>query len=502
MDRLTTIALVTGVYLLISLAIGWVAYRRSQAGADDYFLGGRSARTVVLFMALFGTNVTPFVLLGIPAQTYHQGIGVFGLNAAIIALGVPLTFYLIGFPAYLAARRIGALTPAELYAERFQSPLVGLVLFVAYFVFTIPYMVIAVLGVGHAASVLSGGAIPSAAAEAAALVITLVYTSLGGMRATMWTNVFQGTVFLGLMLAATAWIAGDYGGLAAAMERVQEARPELLLKGDVPAFAAGPWASWGLVIALTVIGFPHILVRLFAARDAAALKNACRLYPLIMIVLWVPAVLLGLWGAVELPGLAGKEADRILPMMIEGHLPPWVQGLALAAVLAAVMSTLDAQLLTLSSMLSRDVLGRFFAGLRDRAEVVSGRIFLLLIAALVFAIVLADPPSIYALAGFAFSGYVVLVPVLYLGLRWRRMNAAGAIASLVAGNLALGLAMLGWLPAPGGILPVVWGLGAAIAGAVLGSVLGPATPAAARDRVLAPIERVFEDVGPGAAERA
>jgi len=490
-ETLTTIALVNIGYLLITLTIGAIAYRRRSSGADDYFLGGRSARTVVLFMALFGTNVTPFVLLGIPGISYHHGVGVFGLNAAIIALGVPLTFYLIGYPAYLAARRVGALTPAELYSERFASPAVGLVLFLAYFVYTLPYMVTAVIGVGLSAAVLTGGALSFGVAAAAVLVITLLYTTLGGMRATMWTNVFQGTVFLGLMVAATAWIAADLGGPTAAMERVAATRPELLVKAAGGAMAPGPWASWGLAIALTVIGFPHILVRLFAARDATAIKNACRLYPLIMILLWIPAVLLGVWGAIEFPGLVAKASDSILPMMIEAHLPPAVMGLALAAVLAAVMSTLDAQLLTLSSMLTRDVLRRYLPSFTERREVALGRAFLVVIAFAVFAIVMLEPASIFDIAAFAFSGYVTLVPVLYLGLRWPRMNAAGAITSIVAGNLGLLLAWGGLLPAPGGILPVVWGLGAAIVGAWIGARIGPATPEAARRRVMAPIDEVF-----------
>ncbi|MEZ4452246.1 MAG: hypothetical protein R3B09_22460 [Nannocystaceae bacterium] len=307
MSSLTILALVVVAYLAITLLIGWIAYRRTQASADDYFLGGRSARSWILFMALFGTNVTPFVLLGIPGIAYHHGIAVFGQNAAIIALGVPLTFYLIGYPAYLAARSIGAITPAELYTERFQSPAVGLVLFAAYFIYTLPYMVTAVIGASLSANVLSGEAIPMSAAAIGVLVITLLYTSLGGMRATMWTNVFQGAVFLGLMIAATALIAGDLGGPAAAMERVLHERPELLVKGSIPEFLPDAWSSWGLAIALTVIGFPHILVRLFAARDAAAIKNVCRLYPLMLVCLWIGGCSSGSWGAIDARGWSPRS---------------------------------------------------------------------------------------------------------------------------------------------------------------------------------------------------
>src|SRR5690606_30325777 len=143
---------VCATYFAIVLAIGFAAYRHTGTTAEDYFLGGRTARTVVLFMALFGTNVTPFVLMGIPGLAYHHGVGVFGYNAAIIALGIPVSFYLIGYRAWVAARELKAITPAELYARRLGSDTLGLVLFGAYLVYTLPYVVTSVLGVGLAVS--------------------------------------------------------------------------------------------------------------------------------------------------------------------------------------------------------------------------------------------------------------------------------------------------------------------------------------------------------------
>ena len=181
-------------YFLVVLLIGAAAFRRTQSTAEDYFLGGRTAKTVVLFMALFGTNVTPFVLMGIPGLAYHHGIAVFGLNAAVVVLGIPLTFWLIGYPAWIAAKRVGAVTPAELYVRRFGVRWIGYLLVTIFFVYTVPYMVTAVVGVGIAVDVLSEGALGFELAAAGILLITLAYTSLGGMRATMWTNVFQGAV--------------------------------------------------------------------------------------------------------------------------------------------------------------------------------------------------------------------------------------------------------------------------------------------------------------------
>lgn len=486
MSPLAAIGLVIAAYLAITLAIGAVAYRRTAHTPEDYFLGGRTARTFVLFMALFGTNVTPFVLLGIPGKAYHHGVAVFGLNAAIVGLGIPLTFWLIGEPARRAARRLGAVTPAELYAERLASPAVGLALFAAFFVYTLPYMATAVIGAGLTAAVLTDGALSFGTASATIIAVTIAYTALGGMRATMWTNVFQGATFLGFIVAAFFLIADSLGGPAAATAAVQQQAPQLLEKSTAGEFAPGPWASWALAISLTVIAFPHMLVRVFAARDGAALKNVCRLYPAILVILWLPAVMFGVWGAADIPGLVGPESDTIFPLLVERHLGPVLQGMALAGVLAAVMSTLDAQLLTLSSMLTRDVVRRARPGLSPSREVLVGRLFTLLLSAAVLALVLQRPASLFDIASFSFSGYVTLIPTLLLGVRWRRFTAAGALASIVAGNLVLALAFAKLLPTPFGVLPVAWGLAAATAGALLGTHLSRPPPPAVIDRALGP----------------
>ncbi len=470
-------------YFVIVLIIGAVAYRRTTATAEDYFMGGRSARSLVLFMALFGTNITPFVLMGIPGLAYHHGIVVFGHNAAIVVLGIPLTFWLIGYPAWIAAKATGSLTPAELYAKRFGSRRFGWLMFAVFFVYTVPYMVTAVFGVGLAVDVLSEGQIGLAEASAGILVITLIYTSLGGMRATMWTNVFQGGVFLGFSLLAFVLIARDLGGLATIMQEVQQRTPALFERSEAPPFQTGAWASWALAIALTVIAFPHMMVRVFAAADPTALKNACRFYPLAMVLLWVPAVLFGIWGTVEIPGLVGKQSDRIFPLLVLNHLGPTLQGLAVASILAAVMSTLDAQLLTLSSMLTRDVLP---TRIDERMQVRISQLFVVVIAVITWLIVIQEPASIFTVASLSFSGYVTVVPTLLLGLRWARFTVVGATCSLLLGNAVLLASWLEWLPSLG-LLPVAWGLMAAIVGAVVGSLLSRPTDPAVAAVVLGPL---------------
>lgn len=477
--------LLLGIYVIAVVALGLAARQRSGSSAKDYFLAGRGLGTVVLFMALFGTNCTAFVLVGIPGLAYRKGIGVFGFNAAIVALGIPLTFYLIGVPARRMARRLGALTPAELYSRRFGRETrggrwLGYTLFAVFTIYTLPYMATAVDGAALTLEKVTEGAVPRAVGAACVLGVALVYTTLGGMRATAWTNVLQGAIFLLFMLAVLFLVPAKHGGWTALMSEVERAAPRALhLDRSDPFYAPGAWFSWGLAISLTVIAFPHMLVRLFAAESERGIKTICRLYPLALVALWLPAVLIGVWGAGLYPGLEKAEADQIFAIVVTRELPGWLASFGFLAVLAAVMSTLDAQILTLGSMLTRDVLDVARPAAEER-DVSSGRWFGLLVALAVFAFWALLGRSIFGTGAVAFSGYVTLVPVLLLGARWRRLTAAGALTSIVLGNTVYALCL--WrgggldaalAPAWLGMLPVFWALLVAGVAAIVVSLMTP-----------------------------
>jgi Na+/proline symporter len=226
---LTTVALALALYAIVVLGVGALATRRASKDPAEYFLAGRGLGSVVLFMALFGTNCTAFVLIGIPGQAYRDGIATFFANAPAIALGVPWTFWLIGRPARRLGLALGALTPAELYARRLGSRAVGVLLFGVYTLYTLPYMVTAVQGASVALATATGGALSPTVAGTGVLAVALVYTSLGGMRATAWTNVVQGTLFLAFVVAALfVYANGVGGGLGGAWARASgraRARP-------------------------------------------------------------------------------------------------------------------------------------------------------------------------------------------------------------------------------------------------------------------------------------
>lgn len=467
-QALAGVLVASAVYFAAITLVGLWAGRGSSRSPEEYFLAGRGLGTVVLFMALFGTNTTSFVLVGIPGLAWERGIGVLGLNAAVVALGVPLTFWAIGVPLRRIAERAGALTPAEAYARHLGSPLVGFLLSAFFTVYTIPYMVQGVKAASLVLSQATGGALRPWMVGLAVIAFALLYTSLGGMRATAWTNVFQGALFLAFMVAAFFLVARSLGGPAAATARVMAVDPDLLRLDGTWLYEPRKWASWGMVISFTVIGFPHMLSRLMAASGDRALRTVCRLYPLALILLWVPAVFIGVWGRGAFPHL--ENPDGIFQAMTSAHMPALLGSLAFLAVLASVMSTLDAQILTLSSMLLRDLVEPVRGSLGRGAEVRLGRAFTLAVAAVVFALSVTWGDSIFQISRRAFEGYTVLVPTLLLGTRWKGFTAAGAVASLLAGNAVL---LAGWTW-PGfptlGFLPVFWAFATAMAAGILGSL--------------------------------
>lgn len=450
-------------YFLLMLYLGWRAERGRERSAREYYLAGSGLSTIALFFALFGTNCSPFVLLGVPGLSYHEGLAIFSLNAPLIALGVPLCLWWLGKPARRWSVELGALSPAELFARKLGSRALGWLLFAAFTAFTLPYMVTGIAGCGLALEGVLGGVLSREAGAALALGIALAYTLVGGMRATAWTNIVQGALFLAVILLVSLVLLASLGGPQAAFARLLAERPELLhIDRAAPRMEWRAFVSYSITITLTVICFPHMLVRLMAARDEHSLRNSTRLYPLALLLLWLPAVLIGVFGALLHPGWQGKASDGVFPWMVAELLGPQWAVLGTLAVLAAAMSTLDAQLLTLGSMLSRDV----------RAAGSGGeRLFLVLVGALTYGLYLLferSGYSIFALSSFAFSGYVMLFPTIVLGLCWERMSARGALLSISGGIAVLCAASLGWFPTLG-FQPVVPGLAVAFLLAWAGS---------------------------------
>ncbi len=478
---------VIAVYLALVLAIGAFSHRFLERTGEDYFVATRTIGPFVLLMSLFGTHMTAFSLLGASGEAYHRGIGVFALMASSSALVVPLVFHFVGARLWALGKRHGYLTQIQFFRDRWGSDGLGLVLFALILALLLPYLLIGIKGAGITLNQITDGLVPEAAGSLIICLVVLAYVATGGLRGTAWANTFQTLVFMILGALAVAIIVGRSGGLAAALARVAAARPELLVRGD--AIRPLELLSY-TAIPLSVGMFPHIFMHWLTARGAATFRLPVAAYPLCVAVVWLPSVLLGVIGAADVPGLEGPAANAVLIRMIALHAPEILAGLLAAGVIAAVMSSLDSQILALSSLFTEDIVRHY--RLHDRMgearQVRVGRLWVAALLAVTYLLALVVDRSIFRLGVWSFTGFAGLFPLVVAALYWRRSTRQGALAAVLAtAVLWLWFFVRSWQE-PGytvggtGLMPVVVILAGSAAALVAGSLLSPRPATSLVDR--------------------
>ena len=450
-------ALVVFAYLGIILYIGIFACRRyDQPDAEGYFLAGRSLGPAVFLLSLFGTNMTAFTILGSAGHAFSNGIVTYGLMASSSALIIPVTLFLIGTRMWALGKRHGFITPVQMFRDRWECGHIGTAIFALQAVLLVPYIIIAVMGGGTTLSAVSGGFVPYWLGGAIVAVVVMSYVFFGGMRGTAWVNAFQTVMFLCFGAAALILVGSSIGGYPEAMESLlgEGVTASLLTRERIsPRF----FFSYTF-IPLSTIVFPHIIIFCLTARRMQQFKKTVIFYPICILAIWLPCVFLGVAANAmhDVPAIAAKldarallaagdatltaaqvsglaqaaNGDDVIILMLEHYAPLWLAGILGAGIMAAVMAS-DSQILALSTMFTEDVFA-FYGGKRrfgERAQVQTGRVFVVLIAGVAYLIALRAPPGIFNLAvQYAFSGYSSLFPLLVGALFWRGSTKWGALA--------------------------------------------------------------------------
>ncbi len=417
-------------YLGAVLLIGVWSNRRLAATGEDFFVAGRTIGPFVLLMTLFGTHMTSFALLGASAESYRIGIGVFSLMASSSALMVPIVFFFVGTRVWAVGSRLGLLTQVQFVRARWGSDGVGLLLFIVLVLLLLPYLLIGVMGGGVALGQITDGAAPAWLGSLLVSGVVIGYVTSGGLRGTAWVNTFQTAMFMLLGAVTAILIVTKLGGVGQALDRVAESRPDLLVRGE--AIHPLRLLSYTL-IPLSVGTFPHIFAHWLSAKRAATFKAPVVLYPVCIAAVWIPSVLLGLFGNIDFPGLDGAASNSVLVRMIGLYAPDLLAGLLGAGVFAAIMSSLDSQSLSLGTMFTQDVVRHYRWGgdLSEARQVRLGRLFVVAVVATVFLLSLVAERSIFALSVWSFTGFASLLPVVVAALYWRRSTAAGAGAAIL-----------------------------------------------------------------------
>ncbi len=436
------------------------------------------------------TNFSAFTVFGFSGAGYRIGYAYY----PIMAFGtgfMALAFVLIGVPIWRAAKKLGAVTPPELIRLRFGHAPLHAAYLVVMVVFTLPYLALQPMGAGYALKGLLG--IPYVWGAVIVTAVGVGYVLLGGMKADVWTDALQGIILLAAMLAVFFGVAAALGGFSHANQQVFERFPELFSRpGGGNALPMGIWFSYMALWFLCDPMFPQLFQRFLAAKDERSLRTTTLLYPLATGLLFFLPVAIGVMGRLALPGLTGKETDQILPLVVAKLLPPWLGAVAIAGGLAALMSTMDSQLLTLSSMVVRDG-----ASLARRSPFANRytKIVIVVLAAAGLALALKPWAPILEIATETFTGLAVLFPVTLAAVYWRKTNAWAGFASIVVGEILVVLYHFKLLPAFG-FLPVIPVTVVTTAVLVLGSLLWPATRLSTLDSRLSPLASRLSPLAP------
>ena len=427
-------------YLVALLAIGLIAGRYFRGTSDDYMLASHTIGPVLLLMSLFGTTMTAFAIVGSTGKAYTIGVGVYGLLASAGGIVHSLCFLIIGVPLWAIGRRNAYRTQIQFFRERLESPLIGFLLFPILVALVVTYLLVGVVAAGAVVSEVTQGAfephgwfaesnfgVPKWLASGVISAVVLVYVFFGGMRGTVWANTLQTLVFLVLGMVTFVAIANALGGTDNFLQNLKNATASVPDANLTRAKLTPAMYFSFLLIPLSLGMFPHVFQHWLTARSARTFKLSIIMHPILIMIVWVPCVLVGIWASGT--DLEFADENAVLATLVKTHIGPLLGGLLTAGILAAIMSSLDSQFLCLGTMFTEDIVRNIFPNLRDKTLVVSARLFVIAIVVLTFMLSLY-PRAVFDLGLWSFAGFTGLFPLVFAAIYWRRLTAAGAIASV------------------------------------------------------------------------
>ncbi len=436
------------VYILGMLLIGFIAYRYTN-NLSDYILGGRRLGSFVTAMSAGASDMSGWLLMGLPGAVYAAG-----LVESWIAIGLTVGAYCNWL--FVAGRlRIytefnnNALTLPEYFHNRFGTSH-SLLKIVSATIILVFFTIYCASGVVAGAKLFQNlFSIEYSTALWFGALATIAYTFIGGFLAVSWTDTIQATLMIFALILTPVFVLNSIGGFEQMQIVLQQA--EVAVQRDFTDMFKGTTfvgllslAAWGL----GYFGQPHILARFMAAHSAKSLARARKISMTWMVLCLAGAIGIGFFGMVyfyanpQIANIVNKENEQVFIELSKLLFNPWVAGILLSAILAAVMSTLSCQLLISSSAITEDFYKGFIRPKASEKELVwLGRAMVLLIAMLAIWIAQDENNKVLKLVEFAWAGFgSAFGPVVLLSLFWKRMTSSGAMAGMLTGAIIV----FGW----------------------------------------------------------
>ncbi|MGN1203133.1 MAG: sodium/proline symporter [Eubacterium sp.] len=444
------IMIVIVVYLAMMVIIGAVYSKRTN-NVGDFYLGGRKLGPFVTAMSAEASDMSSWLLMGLPGVAYVTGICDAGWTAIGLAVGTYLNWLIVAKRLRNYSAHCNAITIPEFFSNRYREKknILMAIAAVIIVVFFVPYTASGFAACGKLFGTLFG--IDYHIAMIVSAIVIVGYTSLGGFNAASTTDLVQSIVMTIALVIVLVFGINQAGGWDAVMANAQSLKGYLSMFSlhDVEtggASAYGPikiisTMAWGL----GYFGMPHILLRFMAIESPEKIKLSRRVATVWVVISMSIGILIGVvgLGMVSNGAIAALDDSETIVIQIANLLSQngvglaLIAGLIIAGILACTMSTSDSQLLAASSSVSENILGGLFKlKLSEKAEMVVARVVLIIISVIGVVIAWDSNSSVFGIVSFAWAGFgAAFGPVMLLALFWKRSNKYGAIAGMIAGGV-------------------------------------------------------------------
>ena len=440
------------VYLLAMLAIGFV-FSKNNSDSKDFYLGGRKMGPIVTAMSAEASDMSSWLLMGLPGLAYLTGVANPAWTAIGLGIGTWFNWLIVARRLRRYSANINAITVPEFYSKRYHdnSNVLNAIAALVIIVFFIPYTASGFAACGKLFNSLFGVDYMVAMLISAAVIVG--YTIMGGFKAVSTTDLIQSIVMTIALVVVVTFGISKAGGVEAVIDNAKSLPGYLSMKAsyDVGTNSSTPYSfltivstiAWGL----GYFGMPHILLRFMAIKDEKKLVLSRRIATIWVFIamgisIFIGMVGLGMTKAGELGFLSGSSSETIIVEIAglisrHGVLAAIVAGLILAGILAATMSTADSQMLAAASSVSQNIVQDFFkVKISEKKSLLVARLTIVVIS-LIGVFLARDPnSSVFNIVSFAWAGFGgAFGAVTLCALFWKRSNKWGALAGMIGGGV-------------------------------------------------------------------
>ena len=492
-------------YLMFVIGIGVVTAKKNNR-VDEFYLGGRKLGPFVTAMSAEASDMSSWLLMGLPGVAYLTGAAEAVWTAIGLAIGTYVNWLIVAKRIRRYSHRINAITIPDFFSKRFHddSHILEAIAAIVIIVFFVPYTASGFRGCGVLFQTLFGFDYVAAMLVSAAVI--LIYTTLGGFLAASTSDFYQSIIMTIALAVILVFGITSAGGLDAVLSVAKESPDYLSLTSTFTVSTKEVGSYGGLVIASTLawglgyFGMPHILLRFMAIEDENKLKLSRRVASVWVVIAMGIAISIGFIGyamtragVIELLPTSAESQAVIVKMAgilsTHGILPALLAGVIMAGILASTMSTADSQLLAASSSVTENILKNAFGlKLSQKATMILARVAVVAISIMGVIMALDQNSSVFTIVSFAWAGFgATFGPLMLFSLFWKRTTKWGALAGMLSG----GIMVFVWkyLIAPlGGVFAIYELLPAFLISAAFILVVSLLTPAPGKE-----IEKEFDE---------